>query len=109
MGLGPSALPPPVKCAGAPLGLSQAVVQVAGGHQGEAEVAMLGVYQGKKRRQNASASSKEPKRAGKWGQYLSVLNCASENGLSSETCGRECDGSTPRIARATGVGATGRG
>src|SRR4030095_11776361 len=29
-----------------------------------------------------------PKRSGNSGQYLSVLNCASENGLSLETCGR---------------------
>jgi hypothetical protein len=30
----------------------------------------------------------EPKQSGNSGRYLRVLNCASENGLSLETCGR---------------------
>src|SRR5207245_3555821 len=38
--------------------------------------------------QCARASWSEPKRAGNVGRYFSVLNCASENGLSFETCGR---------------------
>ena len=38
------------------------------------------MYQWKKSRQNALASWIEPKRSGKSGRYLSVLNCASENG-----------------------------
>src|SRR5215471_5828409 len=37
------------------------------------------LYQGKKRRQNASASSYAPNRAGKSGRYLRVLNWASED------------------------------
>jgi hypothetical protein len=37
------------------------------------------------------ASSMDPNRPGNAGQYLSVLNCASEYGLSLDTCGRECD------------------
>src|ERR1022692_1907881 len=40
--------------------------------------------------QCARASSIEPKRSGKSGRYFRVLNCASEYGLSSETCGRLC-------------------
>src|ERR1700686_2892641 len=32
----------------------------------------------------------EPNLPGNAGQYLSVLNCASEYGLSLDTCGREC-------------------
>src|SRR3989304_514215 len=62
------------------------------------------LYQGKNRRQNVSASSDAPTRAGKSGRYLRVLNWASEKGLSSETWGRECEGTTPRVAssRATG-------
>jgi hypothetical protein len=46
------------------------------------------LYQGKKMWQWARTSWIEPNRAGKSGRYLSVLNCASENGLSLETCGR---------------------
>ncbi len=35
------------------------------------------------------ASCSEPNRSGNAGQYLTVLNIASEYGLSLETCGRE--------------------
>src|SRR4030095_4651121 len=45
------------------------------------------LYQAKKARQWARASSMQPKRAGKSGRYFIVLNCDSENGLSSETWG----------------------
>ena len=38
------------------------------------------------------------KRVGKSGRYVSVLNFASEYGLSCETEGRECDLVTPRSA-----------
>jgi hypothetical protein len=40
----------------------------------------------------------EPNLPGNAGQYLSVLNCASEYGLSLDTCGRECDWSIPSVA-----------
>src|SRR5262245_33803222 len=55
--------------------------------------------------QYAGTSWIEPKRAGNVGRYLSVLNCASENGLSFETYGRACVFVTPRSAskRATGL------
>src|SRR5229473_2106167 len=46
------------------------------------------LYHWKKCRQWARASSMLPNRSGKSGRYLSVLNWASEYGLSSETCGR---------------------
>ena len=46
------------------------------------------LYQAKNAWQWARASSMQPKRAGKSGRYFIVLNCASEYGLSSETCGR---------------------
>ncbi len=49
------------------------------------------LYQRKNARQWSRAASIEPKRAGKSGRYFSVLNWASEYGLSFETCGRECD------------------
>ena len=40
----------------------------------------------------------EPNRDGNAGWYFSVLNCASENGLSLETCGRPWVLVTPRSA-----------
>jgi hypothetical protein len=40
----------------------------------------------------------QPNLSGNSGLYLSVLNCASENGLSFETCGREWLFVTPRSA-----------
>src|SRR5216684_1271766 len=40
----------------------------------------------------------EPNRSGNAGRYFSVLNCASENGLSLDTWGRECVLVTPRSA-----------
>src|SRR5262245_18808331 len=57
--------------------------------------------------QCARTSWIELKRAGNVGRYLSVLNCASENGLSFETCGRAWVFVTPRSAskRATGLDA----
>jgi hypothetical protein len=47
------------------------------------------LYQGKKTWQCARASWIDPNRVGNVGRYFSVLNYASENGLSFETCGRE--------------------
>jgi hypothetical protein len=48
---------------------------------GQAEVHVV-------RGEQARTSWIEPNRAGKSGRYFSVLNCASENGLSLETWGR---------------------
>src|SRR4051812_33397497 len=57
------------------------------------------LYQVKNVSQKARASWIEPNRAGNVGWYLTVLNAASENGLSLDTCGREWDRRTCRSAR----------
>src|SRR5678809_464648 len=49
------------------------------------------------------ASSMQPKRSGRSGRYLSVLKWASENGLSSETCGRLWVLLIPRSAMSSAV------
>jgi len=46
--------------------------------------------------QKRRASWMDPKRSGYPGRYFIVLRCASENGLSSETCGRLWVFTTPR-------------
>jgi hypothetical protein len=48
---------------------------------------VLGVVHGKETWQWARTSWIAPNRSGKVGRYLSVLNWASENGLSLETWG----------------------
>ena len=45
-----------------------------------------------------------PEPVGKSGRYFNVLNCASENGLSFEQCGREWDLVTPRSASRNATG-----
>src|SRR5215210_5993452 len=62
------------------------------------------LYQRKKSWQEVLASSIEAKRSGKPGRYLRVLNCASEYGLSLETCGREWVLVTPRSASRNATG-----
>jgi hypothetical protein len=59
---------------------------------------MLGVVPGEERVAVRPASWIEPHRSGNVGRYFSVLNCASENGLSFETCGRLSVFVTPRSA-----------
>jgi hypothetical protein len=49
---------------------------------------MLAVVPGKEILAEGRVSCSEPKRSGKAGQYLSVLNWLSENGVSLETRGR---------------------
>ncbi len=61
------------------------------------------LYQGKRSPQSNLPCSSEPKRSGKSGRYLMVLNCDSENGLSFETCGREWVLVTPRSASSNAV------
>src|SRR5947207_4196171 len=63
------------------------------------------LYQPKKCLQKPLASWAEPNRSGNSGRYLSVLNWASEYGLSFEQWGREWLLVTPRSAsiRATGL------
>src|SRR5260221_13567978 len=57
------------------------------------------LYHWKKRWQNARPSSMEPNRPGNSGRYLSVLNCASEYGLSLEQWGREWLLVTPKVGQ----------
>jgi len=57
------------------------------------------LYQVKNGWQKARAASTLAKRAGNSGRDLRVLNCASENGLSLETCGRLWVRVMPRSAR----------
>src|ERR1700761_9613196 len=56
------------------------------------------VYQVENEAQNVRASWIDPNRPGNVGWYLTVLNAASEYGLSFDTCGRECERSTCRSA-----------
>ena len=61
------------------------------------------LYHGKNDRQKTVAGSIPGNRPGNSGWYFSVLNCASENGLSSETCGRLSERVTPRSASSCAV------
>jgi hypothetical protein len=58
----------------------------------------------KNARQNARASWSDPNVPGNAGQYFSVLNCASLNGLSLLTFGRECDLRMSRSESSAGTG-----
>lgn len=64
----------PASCASA--------VDVRRREQAETAVVMPGVVPGEERLAEPRAARIEPKGSGKSGRYLSVLNCASENGLS---------------------------
>ena len=55
------------------------------------------LYQGKNDRQKAMAAVRSWKRPGNPGWYFRVLNCASENGLSSDTWGGRWDNDGERI------------
>src|SRR5437667_8631803 len=63
----------------------QAVVDIVGVSRPRPVWRCSVLYQGKKTWQCARASWIAPKRSGKSGRYLRVLNCASEKGLSFET------------------------
>jgi hypothetical protein len=104
--------------------LGQAVVHVGRREQAETGVVVLVLYQGKKTWQCARASWIDPKRTGNAGRYFSVLNWASENGLSwlsgsaraRTTCigarvvdldtPRRCGTRTPRRLRQSAVAVT---
>src|SRR5437773_6258647 len=62
------------------------------------------LYQVKNGWQKARAASRQPNQSGKSGRYFSVLNCASENGLSLETWGRLCVFVIPRSASRNATG-----
>src|SRR2546422_2714858 len=79
-------------------------VDIGGREQAEAAVVMFRLYQGKKTWPWARASWIEPNRSGNPGRYFSVLNWASENGLSFDTCGRLCVLVTPRSASKRAMG-----
>ena len=66
--------------------------------QPEARVAMLVVVPREEVPAESAAIFDAPEAVGKFGRYFIVLNCDSENGLSLETCGRECDFVTPMSA-----------
>ena len=68
-------------------GRGLAVVDVCGGVQAEPAVTVLVVVPAEELLAVRPACSIEVNRAGKYGRYLRVLNCASENGLSFETWG----------------------
>ena len=79
--------------------LGQADVHVVGREQAEAGVVMRGVVPGEEVLAVGARVLVEPNRSGNAGRYFSVLNCASEKGLSLDTWGRECVLVTPRSAR----------
>src|SRR6266851_995915 len=62
------------------------------------------LYSWKKPAQNWRARASEAKDAGNSGRYFRVLNCASENGLSLLTRGRECERVTPRSVSSADTG-----
>jgi hypothetical protein len=68
--------------------LGQAGVHVMRREQAEAAVMMFDVVPGEERVAVGPGVLIEPNRSGNAGRYFSVLNCASENGLSLDTCGR---------------------
>jgi hypothetical protein len=70
------------------LGLGESIVDIVGREEADAGMVVLGVVPGKEIPTVARACSSEPKRSGKSERYFMVLKC-SENGLSSETWGRE--------------------
>ena len=63
-------------------------MDVGGGVQAQPGVAMFVVVPAEEGLAVPRAASIESNRSGKSGRYFRVLNCASLNGLSLETCGR---------------------
>ena len=62
-----------------------------GGVHRDAGVPVLVVVVGEEASQKTLASWMDPNSPGKAGQYFRVLKCASEYGLSFDTCGLEWD------------------
>ena len=80
------------------------MMDILGGEHGDPCVAMLGVVPGEERAAEVDGSGEVSwKRPGKPGWYFRVLNCASENGLSSDTWGRLSERVTPRSASSCAV------
>ena len=85
--------------------LCEAVVDVSGGMQAQPAVAMFIVVPSEEDLAVSSGVFDRAEPAGEvGGRYFSVLNWASENGLSLETCGRECDWVTTRSASKNATG-----
>ena len=63
-----------------------------------------GCTSGRRSGRTTRASWMQPNCSGKSGRYFKVLNPASENGLSLEQRGRECDLVTPRSASSIATG-----
>ena len=72
--------------------LGQAVVDVGRGMQGQPAVAVFVVVPAEEVLAVSSCVFDRAEPAGKSGRYFSVLNWASLNGLSLETCGRDVTG-----------------
>ena len=78
---------------------------VVGRQQPKAGVIMFGLlYQGENTWQCPRAPWMDPNRSGNGDRYFSVLNCASENGLSLETYGQAWVLVTPRSASRSATG-----
>ncbi len=75
-----------------------------GREEPQAAVAVFLVVPGKEDLPKRPSVTSDPKRSGNCGQYLSVLHCASENGLSFDTCGRLWVLVTPRSASNSATG-----
>jgi hypothetical protein len=84
--------------------LSEAVVDISGGMQASPGMAMYIVVPTEEILTVRPGGLDRAEPAGKSGRYFNVLNWASLNGLSLETCGRECDWVTPRSARRNATG-----
>ena len=85
-------------------GRGVAVADVGGGVQAEAAVMMVVVVPAEEfLAVRPGPASGEGNRAGNAGRYFMVLNCASEYGLSSETCGREWDWADARHVGASAL------
>ena len=76
-----------------------AVVHGGWGVEPDAGVAVFVVVVGEERLAERSGVLDRAEDPGNAGQYLRVLNPASEYGLSFETCGREWERATPRSTR----------
>jgi hypothetical protein len=81
-----------------------AVVDDGRREQSEPNVVVLGVVPGEEPLAERPGVLDPPNRSGNSGRYLSVLNCASENGLSFDTRGRACVRVTPRSANSSATG-----
>ena len=83
--------------------LGAMMMDVVRGEHRDPAMAMLGVVPREERAAEGDRAVMSWKRPGKPGWYFRVLNCASENGLSSDTWGRLSERVTPRSASSCAV------